>query len=247
MLLITNLATLAILVSVGRHLRVLPKAYQRLVVEKRVPGLTSAHEINRRFQPDRQLHEIYDSSNVHYLVIGDSLTSQVSWQELMGRSDIAGRGINGDTSAGVLERIDDYNPLEWQRIFLLIGTNDVLQGERTKQTLGNIKAIVEKLQRSPQQRKTSLLTVPPLARWMQHAEKRNESISVLNEQIKQLETENTSVLDLAVLLRDDDGYLSAAYTVDGIHMNAQGYLVLKSLLESSLPTTQTKNDHGVEN
>lgn len=61
--------------------------------------------------------------------LGDSLIDKGEWNELLSNEDIANRGINGDTTEGVLNRIDSVIALVPKKAFIMIGTNDVGRGE----------------------------------------------------------------------------------------------------------------------
>ncbi len=61
-------------------------------------------------------------------MLGDSLTAQGEWNAMLGEPLVANRGIDGDTSAGVLARIGDDADFRGDAVVIWIGTNDVLQG-----------------------------------------------------------------------------------------------------------------------
>ena len=63
----------------------------------------------------------------HVVFLGDSITEHGNWNEWFPATPLVNRGISGDTTAGVLARLDTAidNPLA---VFLLIGTNDLAFG-----------------------------------------------------------------------------------------------------------------------
>lgn len=79
------------------------------------------------------------------VMLGDSLTAGVPWSEVAGCPAVANFGFNGDTSAGVLYRLDEIIRLRPRAVFLMVGANDILKHEPTARTIANIRAIVEKL------------------------------------------------------------------------------------------------------
>lgn len=58
------------------------------------------------------------------VMLGDSLTEHCNWSEMFNDNAIVNRGISGDTSPGVLERLDEVIALNPTAVFLMIGVND---------------------------------------------------------------------------------------------------------------------------
>jgi hypothetical protein len=95
------------------------------------------------------------------VMLGDSLTVEPDWSALMGcHGAIANYGIEGNTSADVLTRLDPILFMRPVVVFLLIGTNDVRLGIPSDETVQNIKRIVRRLARSSI--RTIGLQPPPL-------------------------------------------------------------------------------------
>ncbi|HZV20619.1 MAG TPA: GDSL-type esterase/lipase family protein, partial [Hyphomicrobiales bacterium] len=59
------------------------------------------------------------------VMLGDSLTKRAQWAEITGCPFLANRGIGGDTSAGVLSRLEESLKLRPRAVFLMIGINDI--------------------------------------------------------------------------------------------------------------------------
>ncbi|HJO09924.1 MAG TPA: GDSL-type esterase/lipase family protein [Verrucomicrobiota bacterium] len=82
--------------------------------------------------------------------LGDSITQ--GWGDTMGGSfpgvKVANRGISGDTTRGVLIRLEeDVLALKPSGIVLLIGTNDLEEGAPPKLIAGNLKLIIAALKK----------------------------------------------------------------------------------------------------
>src|SRR3954471_83138 len=58
------------------------------------------------------------------LFVGDSLTDGGLWHELMADARCKNRGIAGDTSAGVLARLEPMLAGQPAAVYLLVGVND---------------------------------------------------------------------------------------------------------------------------
>jgi lysophospholipase L1-like esterase len=89
-----------------------------------------------RLAADRLMHQHYEQKSDffrHYAIqpgdivfVGDSLTDGARWSELFPGLPVKNRGINADTTAGVLKRVDEITSGNPAAVFLLIGTNDLV-------------------------------------------------------------------------------------------------------------------------
>ena len=60
--------------------------------------------------------------------LGDSITEAGPWEELFPGIRVRNRGIGGDTTGGVLRRLEQVTSGGPAKVFLLIGTNDLGRG-----------------------------------------------------------------------------------------------------------------------
>ena len=72
-----------------------------------------------------QLFKSYPNSEKDIIFLGNSITAGTDWMELMGRKDVRNRGISGDITFGVLERLDEVTEGKPSKVFILIGINDI--------------------------------------------------------------------------------------------------------------------------
>jgi lysophospholipase L1-like esterase len=75
-------------------------------------------------------------------MLGNSITDGGEWAEMFQNPHIKNRGISGDISAGVLNRIDEVAERKPAKVFLLIGTNDLARGISPDSVVKNIRQIV---------------------------------------------------------------------------------------------------------
>src|SRR4051794_37276908 len=76
------------------------------------------------------------------IMLGDSITEGIDWHELFPNVRIRNRGIAGDTSAGVLNRLDEVIGRRPKIVFLMIGMNDLQAGAPMPLIKANIGSIV---------------------------------------------------------------------------------------------------------
>jgi lysophospholipase L1-like esterase len=122
----------------------LAKAGRVVLGEGRVPGMAAPYEMNRNYQVRRGIFHLDRNEAARVLMLGDSLTAQGEWNAMLVEPLVANRGIDGDTSAGLLARVEDDADFRGDAVVIWIGTNDVLQGHAAGPVVENIsKAVVE--------------------------------------------------------------------------------------------------------
>lgn len=170
-----------------------------------------------------------DSNSLVFL--GNSLTEQGEWKEFFPGAPIKNRGISGDMTGGVYRRLKPILSAKPEKIFLMIGVNDLLF-KSVDATFEQYEKIVEEiLEKSP---KTSLYlqSLLPVNNKVRYTGLENEIIIELNHKIEQLAVEKKlTYIHLYPLFLDQYGQLDVKYTLDGVHINGEGYLKWKAAIE----------------
>jgi len=184
------------------------------------------------------LYESYPHAKTDIVFLGNSITDRVDLNELLGMSNVHNRGISGDVTFGVLQRLDEVINGHPAKVFILIGINDVSRNIPDSVILNNYKKIVERIKSGSPHTKIYFQTLMPVnnefTQFKNHYNK-DEHILWLNEQIKILgKKEKITVIDLYPHFLNDQNKLNKEYTLDGLHPNAEGYKVWKSILQKYL-------------
>lgn len=162
--------------------------------------------------------------------LGDSITENF---DLAAYGILAiNRGISGDVTEGVLDRIDEVLELEPSKVFLLIGTNDLgYEYLSADEVIGNIEKIITSLKGIP----LLIQSVYPIIENMPFTDAySNEIVRVVNEGIKSLcDKYGLTYIDIAKLLLDE-GKLNADFTEDGVHINGKAYKLIAEVLKEYL-------------
>jgi len=154
------------------------------------------------------------------VMVGDSLTAGVEWQEVFPHLVVANRGIGGDTTADILRRIDTIRATEAKRAFVMAGINDVVEGVSVEKVLDNYRQIIDKLKAHGMEVVVQSTIECAESRC---GARRLSEVRELNKQLRAYaETNGLAFIDLNDGIVTDAG-LSPAATVDGIHLNADGY------------------------
>ena len=125
---VLNLVLLGVLVFLNDRYGLWAKVQRVALEEGRLPGVAASYELNRNYQVRREMFRLDKNASARVLMLGDSLTAQGEWNAMLGEPLVANRGIDGDTSAGVLARMSDDADFRGDAVVIWIGTNDVLQG-----------------------------------------------------------------------------------------------------------------------
>ncbi len=171
----------------------------------------------------------------HQIVfLGDSMTDEGDWSKLFPDLPVINRGIGGDTTLGVLNRLDQVIALQPSQIFLMIGTNDLCFNSSIPDTMTNYRKILNRLHNELPDTKIYIQSVLPFNETIfpSRALRTNGNIKQLNVQIEKLAHEyNYPYIDLTPALTGSDGRLPSNYTVDGLHLNDSGYLLWREQIK----------------
>lgn len=178
----------------------------------------------------KSLFEQYKNLNVDVVFVGDSLTDFADWQELLPGISLVNRGIAGDTSSGVIERMDSILSTNAKCAFIMLGINDIAQQVGADITFDNYKQIVEVL--TTDNTKVFIQSTLYAGKAKDHL---NGKVKALNKKLEMFSNENALVTYIDINDRvSPRGYLDVAYSQDAIHLNGKGYLVWKSVISKYL-------------
>lgn len=162
------------------------------------------------------------------VMLGNSLNNNALWTELFPLGYVVNRGISGDVIDGVRQRLDEVIPDRPSKIFLITGTNDLINEpelpavEAWNRYEKLIKEIRDQLPGTALYVQ-SMLPLNPKTKFYEGFNSRAAEINKLIEAGK--ERYEYFYIDIASKLSDDKGDLDANYTTDGIHLSAAGYFV----------------------
>ncbi len=169
--------------------------------------------------------------------VGDSITQDYNVYDYFAEYHVYNRGIGGDTTKGLLKRLDvSVFDLEPSHVFLLIGTNDfALLGAKPKEVYDRIKEITEIIQHQLPHTKIFVQSIYPVNITMDKNTvypRNNKDIQNCNQLLKSLK--GITFIDVYEKLIDEQHHLRKAYAVEGLHINAEGYEQITKILKSYL-------------
>ena len=180
------------------------------------------------------------------LFLGDSLTDFYPVQEFFRRPDVYNRGIAGDTTEDVIRRLDEAVDLAPDKVFVQIGVNDLIgRGRKVKPEELALRIVV--IGESFFSREQYVLSLYPVNRKKTLLSglicrgATNARIQAVNRVLAQrCEESGLIFLDLYSHLADQNGNLKAEYTVEGLHLNVQGYREITRVLAPYVNSDKTE-------
>ncbi|MCX2982187.1 sialate O-acetylesterase [Halieaceae bacterium IMCC14734] len=159
--------------------------------------------------------------------LGDSITEGGEWQEVFPALRAINRGIGGDITTGVLQRLEQVSKAAPERVFLMIGTNDLTHGPDSRDTsYQQYREIVQRLQQESPRTEIFLQSVLP------RAADKQEEVEAYNAVIAEIATATgTTFIDLYPAFLDPDGSIKDAYSNDELHLNGPGYQLWQAQLQ----------------
>lgn len=197
------------------------------------------------YQHRRSLFEELSQVNSSIIFLGDSLTDSCEWNEMLNHPQILNRGIIGDTTDGVLNRLTPILASQPRQIFLMIGINDLARKKDFSGILVNYQQILATIQQQSPQTEVYVKSVLPINKTQFQKGPSNEMIRNLNTQLQRLsENYSYSYIDLHSQLVDENQQLDERYTLDGLHLNGTAYLIWKAAIENYVHRDAEGLDQG---
>jgi lysophospholipase L1-like esterase len=165
--------------------------------------------------------------------VGDSITEGCDWGKLFQNPDVRNFGISGDSTRGLLNRLDMITQAKPGKMFLMIGINDL--NIRGAQSITAIlhdyrKILLRVIEESPETR-IYVQSVLPVNKTIFKCLFNNQDVLTLDAGLREMSNElGVGYVDLYPRFVKD-GQLNKIYTSDGIHLNGDGYNVWKGMVE----------------
>ncbi|MEW4355144.1 GDSL-type esterase/lipase family protein [Streptococcus pneumoniae] len=185
-------------------------------------------DLNRLAHKEPEMVFLGDSI-VEYYPVGELLASQ---------KHLVNRGVRGYHTQILLKNIERLLAGDClDKVFILIGTNDLGKGLSQKEIVENVERIVQEIfQRYPLV-EVYLLSILPVHEGESYRDKvyirRNQDIKAVNQAYQELAQSfvHLHYLDFYARFLDETGQLHPDFTTDGLHLSVEGYVELSRLLQ----------------
>lgn len=163
--------------------------------------------------------------NGDVVFLGDSITEGAAWNELFPEVSTRNRGIGWDSTAGVLKRLRQVTNAKPSKVFLLIGTNDLLYGVEPDIVVRNTAEIVTQIKKASPETTVYIQSILP-----REASYR-ASIESVNRSLRDATKSTAQWVDLYPAFVDEqDGSIADRFSNDELHLTGEGYALWRSLI-----------------
>ena len=179
----------------------------------------------------RTFVEIASGATVELLFVGDSITDswrnagQPVWDQYFAPLKPANFGISGDTTQGVLWRMQngELDGYKAKLIVLMLGTNNINRNPNDDIVDGD-RLIVQEFRKRQPQAKVLILGIFP--RGVEPTNPFRASISEINSKLAKLaDNKNVFFMDIGDKFLTSDGTLTPEIMPDALHPNFRGYRI----------------------
>ncbi len=196
-------------------------------VQRAVNYQQSLHQLQNQA---KSLIDYMPSQEEVVILVGDSI-SQGFPPHALPSFQVLNQGISGETSGGLLKRLNLFDQVKTRSIFVMIGINDILRGKPDEEILDNQRQIIRHLQAAHPQTKIVIQSILPHATEQVTWEGRDRLLAIPNARIRNLnaqlraiaQSSSVEYLDLYPLFSTEQGDLRPELSTDGLHLNAKGY------------------------
>jgi lysophospholipase L1-like esterase len=215
------------------------------------PALPANQPAPRDDNRHKAFLEIAQRGNIDLLFVGDSITDWFSnprgqaqtpapglevWNKNFGQFRPANFGIAGDTTQGVLWRMQngELEGFKAKLIVLMLGTNNINRNPVDEIVDGD-RLIIEEFKKRQPQAKVLLLGVFP--RNADPASPARATIKEINSKLSRLADNNrVFYMDIGDKFLTPDGTLTTEIMADGLHPSAKGYQIWADAIIDTVKT-----------
>lgn len=160
------------------------------------------------------------------IMLGNSLQNNALWTELFPMGYITNRGISGDVIEGVHQRLDEVVEDKPDKIFLITGTNDLVNDPEVSaiQVYDRYEKLILDIMNQLPLTELYVQSMLPLNPKSKFYEGFNDRAAEINKLLEAASGRyGFYYIDIASVLSDEKGDLREDCTTDGIHLSANGY------------------------
>lgn len=192
-------------------------------------AVSYSYQDNAQYIQRESMFEMCPVRKADIVFVGDSITARGEWQEFFPEQVVLNRGIDSDVTEGVRNRLSVIIETQPEKIFLMIGINDLKQGISSETTLEYYEQILEQLSSSLPDCEIYVQSILPVSSSTGIS---NRDVQDLNVSIQKLAEEcNITYIDLYSFLVDEHNDLPKAYSADGVHMTGDAYKIWIDVLK----------------
>jgi len=185
------------------------------------------------YRHELSLYNVYQKKG-EIVMLGNSITYRVNWNELLGRDDVINRGIGKDITQGFIDRLQTVIVVEAKLCFIMGGINDIFKGADSKDIVTNLETICKLLRENGTE--PILNSILYVSSDYPEFTSINMQVKKTNKLIKQLcDKESIEYINLNNHFAENY-FLKKEFSFDGIHLTAKAYKKWGELITASIET-----------
>ncbi|MGF1814562.1 SGNH/GDSL hydrolase family protein [Vibrio splendidus] len=169
------------------------------------------------------------SPNADLVMFGDSITEWAPWADIFRDISMVNRGLAGDTTTGMLRRIDTTLNVKPKLVCFMAGINDLAQGYDVDHIYQNYIDMLKVWQENDIR-----ILVQSTLYVGSKLQGLNPSVELLNRKVSEYcSQQGIAFLDVNSVLSPNQ-ILSNEYSCDDLHLNAKAYQVWAEVLQPAI-------------
>ncbi|GAA4279660.1 polysaccharide deacetylase family protein [Gaetbulibacter aestuarii] len=168
------------------------------------------------------------------VLLGNSITEKGGdWSKRFNNPKVRNRGIAGDVTEGVINRLAEIYYYKPEKLFLLIGINDMFRADLSPKNISdNIFEIVNTIHsKSPETQIYVQTILPTINQYLVN------KIKETNDIIKSSLPDFCILIDLHSIFADQNDLIIEEYAVDGVHPSEAGYKLWTNYIKGYVNNT----------
>lgn len=171
-----------------------------------------------------------------FVFLGNSLTQAGDWESFFPGFKPANRGISGDNTLGMLGRLHEIIDSKPAKIFILAGINDISLGRTNDKIMTGIKSMIYQIKAGSPNTEIYVQSLLPINnkafKTYSRLTKKEKQIEKLNKELSKFcKREGLVFINLYPHFLESKRTLNAKLTMDGLHLNDEGYAIWAKQLE----------------
>ena len=127
-----------------------------------VAGYAQQPSYSKFYYQRASLFEELPIQSQDVVFLGNSITNGSEWHELFNAPNFKNRGISGDLAQGVYDRLQPIIKGKPQKVFLLIGINDLQRGTPPDSVIYWVQKIIQQLKQQSPDTKLYIQSILPV-------------------------------------------------------------------------------------
>ncbi len=236
-----NLALIVLTNAVHPHDNGKVVRLRKLVANIVAASIDTATNVGHKKHYEMRINQFAQEKAIHHksiVMLGDSQTENGGdWAKRLGNKHVINRGIIGDNTQGVLNRLEPIINGKPHTILLTIGVNDISQGLNNESLIENVDKIISRIQEGSPSTRILLQSILPINQeksWYRLLRGKENSIEAYNLSLSELAIKKKIqfIDSFAIFTEEGSNQLNKELTNDGLHVNEYGYKIWSNFIKS---------------